>query len=173
MLALPRLAAPLLFVFLRFASAQSVVVVTIPAAEPTDAPQYVSGKLFELAVLNSTNFWRQEYNATALAWNASLASYAQNYSAGCEFQHSVGRNAEAGGEEDAFGLTRLLAWPLRRESRRGLLQRDGRHRRMGRRGRRVRFRRSGVQRADGPLHATGLEVNDERGVRQDILQWAK
>jgi uncharacterized protein YkwD len=92
MLASPLVAAPLL-VFLRFASAQSVTVVTIPASEPTNSPQYVSDEQFESAVLNSTNFWRQEYNATALAWNASLASYAQNYSAGCEFQHSVSHTA--------------------------------------------------------------------------------
>ena len=66
-----------------------VSTVTVAAAQPTNAPSYVDDQKFQSAVLNSTNFYRDEHNATALKWNDSLADYASSYAGNCKFQHSV------------------------------------------------------------------------------------
>jgi uncharacterized protein YkwD len=68
-------------------------VVTITAANPipTDPPQYTSDSSFQAAILNSTNFYRTEHNASALTWNTSLATYAANWAKPCVFEHSVRR----------------------------------------------------------------------------------
>jgi hypothetical protein len=44
---------------------------------------------FQVAVLNSTNTIRQQHNATALVWNTTLVSYAQNWSERCRRKKSV------------------------------------------------------------------------------------
>ena len=73
--------------------AQTIVIttqiVTAPSSTPTSSPQYTSDADFQSAILNSTNFFRTEHNATAVTWNASLANYASNYVNNCQFQHSV------------------------------------------------------------------------------------
>ena len=40
-------------------------------------------------MLSAHNFYRTEHNASALAWNATSATYAQNWANGCEFHHTV------------------------------------------------------------------------------------
>ena len=73
--------------------AQTIVIttqiVTAPSSTPTSSPQYTSDVDFQSAILNSTNFFRTEHNATAVTWNSSLADYANNYATNCQFQHSV------------------------------------------------------------------------------------
>ena len=64
-------------------------IVTAPAAEDSSPPSYTSDSAFTAAVVNSTNVYRTQHNASALAWNASLAAYAQNWANGCVFHHSV------------------------------------------------------------------------------------
>jgi uncharacterized protein YkwD len=44
---------------------------------------------FQSSVLNSTNTIRRQHNATALAWNTTLTSYAQNWSQRCRSKKSV------------------------------------------------------------------------------------
>ncbi|OAA59909.1 extracellular scp domain containing protein [Niveomyces insectorum RCEF 264] len=65
---------------------------------PSTAPQFVSSPLFISAVLNSTNTFRREHNATAVVWNVTLAAYASSYLSGrdsaCVFAHSGGPYGE-------------------------------------------------------------------------------
>ena len=68
----------------------TVVTITAAPSVPTNPPQYVSDSTFESAILNSTNLYRSQHNATALTYNDTLADFAQNYSSGCRFEHSVG-----------------------------------------------------------------------------------
>lgn len=59
----------------------------VPAALAKDMAW--EGQGLRDAVLNSTNLYRSHHESRALTWNASLASYAQDYADGCKFQHSV------------------------------------------------------------------------------------
>jgi uncharacterized protein YkwD len=47
------------------------------------------GRGFTDAVLNSTNQYRSQHEASALKWNKTLASYAQDHADGCEMKHTV------------------------------------------------------------------------------------
>jgi uncharacterized protein YkwD len=77
------------------ASAQGTVVVTVAPTIPTSAPQFVDPTLFTSAILNSTNVYRTSHNATPVAWNATLQSYAQSYlNSTCDFAHSGGPYGE-------------------------------------------------------------------------------
>ncbi|MCJ1309942.1 hypothetical protein MMC25_003603 [Agyrium rufum] len=65
-----------------------------PPSSPTNPPQYTSPSLFQSSILNSTNFYRTQHNATSLTWNTTLATYAQSYSSSCTFKHSGGPYGE-------------------------------------------------------------------------------
>ncbi|KUI53622.1 Cell wall protein PRY3 [Cytospora mali] len=84
-----------------------VHVVTITAAPtiPSTVPQFTDTALFTSAILNSTNFYRKEHNATAVSWNHTLAEYASSYLSSmgsqspdsgseCDFEHSGGPYGE-------------------------------------------------------------------------------
>lgn len=75
---------------------------TTPDTIPTSlAPSFTNPKLFTSSVLNSTNTYRAQHNATALAYNTTLASFAQSYldtgvgpGDTCMFEHSGGPYGE-------------------------------------------------------------------------------
>ena len=71
-------------------------VVTVAPPIPSSVPSYTNKQTFQAAILNSTNAYRAEYNASAVSWNTTLASYASSYLArdGCVFQHSGGPYGE-------------------------------------------------------------------------------
>lgn len=71
------------------AAQSSVIVVTVPAPQPTNEPTYRDDDDFKSQVLNGTNLYRYEHNATAVAWNDSLAAYATNWTSSCVYGHSV------------------------------------------------------------------------------------
>jgi hypothetical protein len=78
---------------------QTTVVETITVEPPSvtsvpDTTSYTNANNLETDILNSTNFYRYEHNATALTWNASLASYAQSWASRCQWQHSGGPYGE-------------------------------------------------------------------------------
>lgn len=90
----------------------NTVYVTATSTIASDVPQFTSNATFVSAVLNSTNTWRNEFNATALTWNMTLAAFASSYltSMGplaltngteCNFSHSGGPY----GENIALGCT--------------------------------------------------------------------
>ena len=71
--------------------------VTVAAVLPSTAPEYSSYSLFTSAILNSTNFFRREHNASVATWNATLAMFADDYLANdtdCTFAHSGGPYGE-------------------------------------------------------------------------------
>ncbi|KAI0444373.1 CAP domain-containing protein [Xylaria telfairii] len=59
-------------------------------------PDYVDDATFQASILNSTNVYRGEHNATAVVWNTTLAEYAASYlnseavGSECKFAHSGG-----------------------------------------------------------------------------------
>ncbi|KAI1258441.1 CAP domain-containing protein [Xylariaceae sp. FL1019] len=76
----------------------AVVTITASPTIPSTVPQYTDEAKFTSAILNSTNFYRDEYNASALVWNTTLEHYASEYvnSTGddCTFEHSGGPYGE-------------------------------------------------------------------------------
>ena len=52
------------------------------------SPQYTDPDLFRTTLLDTTNRYRRQHSAPALAWNTSLAASAQAWSDGCRFTHS-------------------------------------------------------------------------------------
>lgn len=91
------------------ASADTVVVtVTAPVSIPSNEPQWKDSSDFRSAVLNSTNFYRGEHNASDVTWNKTLAAYADDYledNDDCDFEHSGG----AYGENLAMGYPNVTA----------------------------------------------------------------
>ena len=59
--------------------------------DPTD---YTSDEQFQSDILNSTNFYRAQHNASNVSWNDTLADYAANYVTGCNFAHTGGPYGE-------------------------------------------------------------------------------
>lgn len=57
--------------------------------EEQSSTEYTDDDEFKEAVLNVTNTYRKQHNATALEWNETLADGAQEWSERCVFEHSV------------------------------------------------------------------------------------
>ncbi|KAI8955660.1 CAP domain-containing protein [Xylaria longipes] len=81
-------------------SQKTTVVVTAAPSIPSEVPQFVDNAAFTSAILNSTNFYRGEHNASAVVWNETLESFASDYLGSdavgddCEFAHSGGPYGE-------------------------------------------------------------------------------
>jgi len=71
-----------------------LVARSVVAAEQAPA-EYTDDSAFKKAILNSTNTYRKQHNATSLAWNTTLAEFAENWGESCEFGHSVCRSVYA------------------------------------------------------------------------------
>jgi uncharacterized protein YkwD len=57
--------------------------------EQQASKEYTDDDAFKDAVLNVTNTYRKQHNATGLNWNESLANGAGEWSKRCIFEHSV------------------------------------------------------------------------------------
>jgi len=83
-------ALPLLLLLLLPSTHAAASTVTIaPAASATPSSQYTNASAFQAAVLSTHNVYRAEHNATALAWNRTIAGYASDWARACAFAHSV------------------------------------------------------------------------------------
>lgn len=56
--------------------------------------EYANDDKFQQAILDVTNLFRRQHNASSLAWNESLAEYAKDWSKDCKFEHSGGPSGE-------------------------------------------------------------------------------
>ncbi|RSL39895.1 hypothetical protein CEP53_013733 [Fusarium sp. AF-6] len=89
-------------------AADNVVTITAPAAIPSNEPEWKTDKTFTSAILNSTNFYRAEHNASELSWNDTLETFATDYldsNDDCKFEHSEGPY----GENLAIGYLNVTA----------------------------------------------------------------
>lgn len=71
-----------------------LVTATGPAGPAATSSQYTSDSEFQSSLLTAHNFFRDEHNASALAWNDTSAKYAVDWAQGCEFKHSGGPTGE-------------------------------------------------------------------------------
>ncbi|KAK4546095.1 hypothetical protein LTR36_002232 [Oleoguttula mirabilis] len=66
-----------------------------------------TGEALQSAVLNSTNYYRTQHQASGLTWDTTLATYAQDYAEKCLWQHSggpYGENLAEGYSSPALGI---------------------------------------------------------------------
>ncbi len=75
---------------------------TQPSAVSTE---YTDDPTFQRVVLDVSNQYRRQHNASLLSWNESLAETAQDWSDRCEFKHSGG----PAGENLASGYPNVTA----------------------------------------------------------------
>lgn len=81
---------PTALMLLLCAQSASALSFHLPRDEQASAADYTKDDLFEETILNVTNTYRKQHNATALKWNDTLADYAKDWSKKCNFEHSVG-----------------------------------------------------------------------------------
>ncbi|KAF2845084.1 PR-1-like protein [Plenodomus tracheiphilus IPT5] len=77
--------------------------------------QYTDDTQFRDAVLNVTNTYRKQHNATALEWNSTLADFAADWSEDCEFKHSGGPYGENLASGYANVTDSIVGWGEERE----------------------------------------------------------
>jgi len=82
------------FAMMAAAASVSTVVITMPAAAPTNSPSYTDDGKFRAAMLDTHNLFRKEHNATDLSWNDTLATFGANWTKTCKFEHSHGPYGE-------------------------------------------------------------------------------
>lgn len=71
--------------------AGTVIIVTVTATASTVpvSPSYTNPAIFENDILNQTNYYRRQHNASALIWNDTLSTYAKQWAEPCNWKHSV------------------------------------------------------------------------------------
>ncbi|KAI6784725.1 uncharacterized protein J7T54_007818 [Emericellopsis cladophorae] len=86
---------------------EDVTVVTVAPSIPSDEPSYKDFDTFTSAILNSTNHYRAQHNASALSWNDTLQDFAEDYldDSSCKMEHSGGPY----GENLAIGYSNATA----------------------------------------------------------------
>lgn len=76
----------------------TIITVTVAPPIPSTEPSYTKFSHFTSSILNSTNTYRTQHNATSLHWNKTLASFAAKYLKDehptCKFAHSGGPYGE-------------------------------------------------------------------------------
>lgn len=104
------------------ATASTVTIITSTVTDRVAAPtttsvQYSDDLIFRTSILNSTNFFRWQHNASYIPWNISLAKYALNYAEECDWAHS--HSKEGYGENLARGYVDVTsavdAWGYERD----------------------------------------------------------
>lgn len=63
-------------------------------ASASSSSAAASGNPFQAEVLNSTNYYRAQYQADPVVWNDTLADYATKWAKGCIWKHSGGPYGE-------------------------------------------------------------------------------
>ncbi|KAL7919613.1 CAP domain-containing protein [Trichoderma austrokoningii] len=80
-----------------FSSSTAIVTITAAPAIPSNVPSYSISSSFTSAILNSTNTYRRQHNASSLSWNTTLEKFATSYlqsDTTCDFAHSGGPYGE-------------------------------------------------------------------------------
>ena len=78
-----------LILFFGVQSAASLSLFHIAREDVKASEDYTKDDLFKATILNVTNTYRKQHNATALKWNDTLADFAEDWSKKCDFEHSV------------------------------------------------------------------------------------
>ncbi|KAJ4366857.1 hypothetical protein N0V83_007385 [Neocucurbitaria cava] len=88
----------------------SLLIAQQAEAASTTSAEYTKDDTFRDSILNVTNTYRKQHNATSLEWNETLADFAKDWSDDCKFEHSGGPYGEnlASGYPNASAS--VIAW---------------------------------------------------------------
>lgn len=67
----------------------SLLLIIPSLVRAATSAEYTNDDAFRKSILNVTNTYRKQHNATGLEWNETLADFAGSWSGGCKFGHSV------------------------------------------------------------------------------------
>jgi uncharacterized protein YkwD len=67
----------------------ALIMTVLAAAADEATTSYTSDSSFQDDLMNVTNEYRVQHNASKLEWNTTLSDYAQDSADGCKFEHSV------------------------------------------------------------------------------------
>lgn len=72
------------------------ITITAEPSIPSEEPEWKDDEVFSSAILNSTNTYRSQHNASDVSWNDTLATFAEDYldDVDCKFEHSGGPYGE-------------------------------------------------------------------------------
>ena len=139
---------------------QTITTTGTPGVQ-TDAPSFLSDSMFKQQILDSTNFYRDQHNATALIWNDLLGNYARRWAFLCNFKSSVSIRRVILCIEAHSYFTERSEW---REPRPRLLERRSHSQRLGQRTQLIRLSQRGLRRGDEALYPAGLERFERDGM---------
>jgi uncharacterized protein YkwD len=104
---------------MQFPSFASLLILAAPCLalvlRDTSSTQYTDDKAFQDTVLNITNSYRQQHNASALTWNDTLADTAKEWAEKCGFEHSGGPTGENLSSGYANVTSAVMAWGSERK----------------------------------------------------------
>ncbi|KAF2684655.1 PR-1-like protein [Lentithecium fluviatile CBS 122367] len=86
------------------------VRLAVAQQEEQASTEYTKDDEFKDAVMNVSNTYRKQHNATALAWNGSLAEGAAEWSERCVFEHSGGPTGENLSSGYRNASASIIAW---------------------------------------------------------------
>lgn len=101
--------ALLLLICTASASASTLALLHLPRQVQASA-DYTKDSLFQSTILNVTNTYRKQHNATSLKWNDTLADFAKDWSEKCDFEHSGGPNGENLSSGYPNASQSIIAW---------------------------------------------------------------
>ncbi|KAF2645843.1 PR-1-like protein [Massarina eburnea CBS 473.64] len=81
-----------------------------PGTRDAASTEYTKDDVFKQAVLNVTNTYRKQHNATSLKWNDTLAGVAEKWSERCVFEHSGGPTGENLSSGYANASASIVVW---------------------------------------------------------------
>ncbi|KAL5412188.1 hypothetical protein PMIN04_009974 [Paraphaeosphaeria minitans] len=104
---------PTALLFLLSTASASTLSLHIPRDSDSNSKasaDYTSDSRFKSTILDVTNTYRKQHNATSLKWNDTLADVAKDWSEKCNFEHSGGPNGENLSSGHETGHFSQLVW---------------------------------------------------------------
>ncbi|EEA24921.1 hypothetical protein TMatcc_008024 [Talaromyces marneffei ATCC 18224] len=89
-----------------------IVTVTVTPSTVPITPSYTNPVIFENDILNQTNYYRRQHNASTLIWNETLAAYAKQWAEPCDWKHSGGPYGENLAEGYTNVTSAIDAWAI-------------------------------------------------------------
>ncbi|KAB2100716.1 hypothetical protein AG0111_0g10673 [Alternaria gaisen] len=88
----------------------ALIMTVLAAAADEATTSYMSDSSFQDDLMNVTNEYRVQHNASKLEWNTTLSDYAQDLADGCKFEHSGGPYGENLGSGYGSAELTVTAW---------------------------------------------------------------
>jgi hypothetical protein len=120
---LPRALTPLLLLITTSTPASALPQSSTSTGQDAITAAYSNETNFRQNVIDVTNQYREQHNASKIAWNDTLAEFAEGVVDSCEFKHSVRQLLFSPDTEIEVGADKPAGRSLRREPGIGIRKR--------------------------------------------------